>query len=256
MTRGIGLIANLINATRPSNNMDNIVVLLSGGMDSVTLLHYVRKTLDCRTVHALTFLYGQKHVRETECAAWQADSLAVKEHHVLDLTGLGIFPDGASALTDKNRAVPDMAALPPSQCDQPPTYVPNRNMILLSLAVAYAEARGIADVFYGAQVQDRYGYWDCAPEFLERMNAVLALNRRQAVRLHAPFIAMSKRDIIGIGHALGVDYSHTWTCYRGGDKACGACPSCVERLAAFRQNSIVDPVPYTDATPSQSSESS
>ncbi len=231
--------------------MHNAVILLSGGMDSVTLLHYIRKTLDCRTIHALTFRYGQKHVREIECAAWQVKSLVVEEHHLLDMTGLGVYPEGTSALTDKNRAVPDMAALPPGQCDQPPTYVPNRNMILLSLAAAYAEGRGIANVFYGAQAQDRYGYWDCVPEFLERMNAVLALNRRHALRLHAPFMAMGKAEIIGIGRSLGVDYSRTWTCYRGGEKACGQCPSCVERLAAFRKNGIVDPVPYAGATPSQ-----
>lgn len=229
--------------------MDKAVILLSGGMDSVTLLNYLGKTLRCRTVHALSFRYGQKHAREIKCAVWQARSLAVAEHHVSDLRHGGVFPEGASALTDRRRAVPDFKDLQTGACDQPPTYVPNRNMILLSLAAAYAEARGIADVFYGAQAQDRYGYWDCTPQFLERMNAVLALNRRRAIRLHAPFIAMGKGEILKIGLELGVDYSRTWTCYRGLAKACGTCPSCVERLAAFGKNGIADPVPYAAAGP-------
>ena len=224
--------------------MDQAVILLSGGLDSSTLLHYVRKTLDCRTLYALTFCYGQKHVREIECAKWQAQALAVAEHQVLDLTALGNLSVGASALTDTHLPVPDFAALSPGQRDQPPTYVPHRNMILLALAAAYAETKGMADVFYGAQVQDSYGYWDCTPEFLDRMNAVLALNRRGAVSVHAPFIRMSKREILEIGRQLGVDYAHTWTCYRGLEAACGTCPACVERLGAFRRLGLSDPLVY------------
>ncbi len=224
--------------------MDNAVVLLSGGMDSATLLHYVRKTLACPAVHALTFRYGQKHVREIACAEWQAWAVGVAAHRVLDVPALGALAEGGSALIDAGRPVPDLAAIPPAQRDQPPTYVPNRNLILLSLAAAYAEARGIADVFYGAQAQDRYGYWDCTPDFLERLNAVLALNRRRVVSLHAPFIAMGKGEIVGIGCALGVDFARTWTCYRGRETACGSCPACVERLAAFRQCGLADPAPY------------
>ncbi|MBU4199189.1 MAG: 7-cyano-7-deazaguanine synthase QueC [Verrucomicrobia bacterium] len=224
--------------------MNQAVILLSGGLDSSTLLHYVRKTLGCRTLHALTFRYGQKHAREIECAQWQAHALAVAEHQVLDLTVLGNLSAGVSALTDACLPVPDMAALRSDQRDQPPTYVPNRNMILLALAAAYAESKGITDVFYGAQIQDRYGYWDCTPEFLDRMNAVLVLNRRGAVRIHAPFIRMSKQEIVRIGQDLGVDYGRTWTCYRGMAKACGACPSCVERLGAFRRLDVSDPLDY------------
>ena len=224
--------------------MDKAVILLSGGLDSSTLLHYAMKRLNYRCLYAITFDYGQKHSREIWCAAWQAGALAVKEHKLVDMTALGALTAGASALTDAGIAVPDFDTLPAGQRDQPPTYVPNRNMILLALASAYAEAQGIPDVFYGAQTQDRYGYWDCTPEFLDRMNAVLALNRRQAIGIKAPFVRMSKREIIAIGRDLGVDYAHTWTCYRGEQKACGTCPACEDRLSAFRRLGWRDPLDY------------
>lgn len=227
--------------------MDKAVILLSGGLDSSTLLHYVRKTLGCGHLYAISFHYGQKHSREIQCAAWQARASDAKEHKLVDMTALGTLTAGASALTDAGIPVPDFDALPADQRDQPPTYVPNRNMILLALASAYAEARGIPDVFYGAQTQDRYGYWDCTPEFLDRMNAVLALNRRQAVCIKAPFVRMSKREIVTIGRGLGVDYAHTWTCYRGEQKACGTCLACEDRLSAFRRLGWRDPLDYVQS---------
>lgn len=224
--------------------MDKAVILLSGGLDSSTLLHYVRKTLGCGHIYAITFYYGQKHSREIRCASWQARALAVKEHKLLDMTALGTLTAGASALTDAGIPVPDSNTLHAGQRDQPSTYVPNRNMILLALASAYAEAQGIPHVFYGAQTQDCYGYWDCTPEFQDRMNAVLALNRRQAIGIKAPFARMSKREIIAIGHDLGLDYAHTWTCYRGEQKACGTCPACKDRLSAFHRLGLRDPLDY------------
>lgn len=224
--------------------MDKAVILLSGGLDSSTLLHYVKKKLGYARLDAITFRYGQKHSREIDCALWQAQKLPVQEHRVVDIIGVGTLLTGASALTDAGIPVPDFNKISADRLDQPSTYVPHRNMILLALAAAYAEAQGVADIFYGAQQQDRYGYWDCTPEFLDRMNAVLSLNRRQAVGLQAPFIRMSKRDIIETGHTLGVDYSHTWTCYRGKSKACGTCPACGERLAAFRRLGLCDPLDY------------
>jgi 7-cyano-7-deazaguanine synthase len=230
--------------------MNKAVILLSGGLDSTTLLHYAARRLGFGELHALTFLYGQKHAREIECAEWQAESLPVAEHRVLDLAMLGNLTAGASALTDPGLPVPDLNELRPEQRDQPPTYVPNRNMILLALAAAYAESQGIATVLYGAQAQDRYGYWDCTPEFLERLNATLALNHRQAVRVEAPFMRMSKREVLALGLDMGVDYSRTWTCYRGQAKACGSCPACVGRLEAFRGLHVRDPVEYATPSPS------
>ena len=221
--------------------MKNAVILLSGGLDSSTLLHYVKGKLDFPLLHALTIRYGQKHARETACAVAQARAVGVEVHRQIDLAFFGELIATASALTDPARPVPALAELEPGQLDQPPTYVPNRNMLFLALAAAYAEARGITDVFYGAQAQDRYGYWDCTAEFLDRMNSVLGLNRRQPVILHAPFMMMRKSEILKIGLDLGVNYAETWSCYRGADKPCGVCPSCVERRAAFNALHVADP---------------
>ncbi|MDD5677457.1 MAG: 7-cyano-7-deazaguanine synthase QueC [Kiritimatiellae bacterium] len=222
--------------------MKSAVILLSGGLDSSTLLHYVKSKFAFQPLHALTIRYGQKHARETTCAAAQARAAGVEAHQQIDLAFFGKMMAAASTLTDPDRPVPALAELPPGQLDQPPTYVPNRNMLFLALAAAYAEARGIADVFYGAQLQDRYGYWDCTVEFLDRMNAVLGLNRRQPIVLHAPFMTMHKSEILKIGMDLGVDYAATWSCYRGQDKPCGVCPSCVERRTAFEALQVADPL--------------
>lgn len=211
------------------------VVLLSGGVDSTTVLHYVRKRLGVKQIYALSFLYGQKHSRELVMAKWQARVVNVLEHRVVDLSVFGGLIAGGSALTDRSISVPDLKDLKRDQRRQPPTYVPNRNMILLSLAAAYAEAKGVRDVFYGAQVQDEYGYWDCTVDFVRKINDVLGLNRRKPVTVVAPFVGMSKSAVIRLGLKLGVDYLHTWSCYRGRKEACGRCPSCVERLKAFKE---------------------
>jgi len=222
--------------------MDKAVVLLSGGMDSVTLLHDVCKRQAVPVVYALTFDYGQKHTREMSEARWNAAYAGVAEHREVDLSLYGDLLAGGSALTDPATAVPDMDEVAEDQLDQPPTYVPNRNMVLLSLAAAYAESRGVGAVFYAAQAQDRYGYWDCTPGFVDALNAVLGLNRRGAVTVHAPYAGMSKGEVLKIGLEIGVDYSHTWTCYRGGAAPCGTCPSCVERAAAFAAARVADPL--------------
>jgi len=219
---------------RTGAKIKSAVVLLSGGVDSSTVLYYVRKRLGIKKVYAISFIYGQKHSRELEMAKWQARSLGVQEHRIVNLSGFGNLIEGSSALTDKSIPVPDMTELRGRQKSQPPTYVPNRNMILLSLAAAFAETRGVRDLFYGAQSQDEYGYWDCTVDFVRKINDVLRLNRRRAVRVNAPFAGMSKAAVVKIGLALGVDYSHTWSCYRGGNKPCETCPSCVEREKAFR----------------------
>ena len=223
-------------------HVDRAVVLLSGGVDSSTLLHYVIRKLGASEVHALSFLYGQKHKREIDAAAWQASAAGAASHDVVDMSFFGALIPGGSVLTDAAVAVPRLEDLGHEVMSQPPTYVPNRNMMLLSVAAAYAESRGVRDLFYGAQTQDRYGYWDCTPEFLERINAVLALNRKPPVMVHAPFVWMRKAEELQLGLELGVDYAHTWTCYRGGDVPCGECPSCVERAGAFKEIGLADPL--------------
>ena len=221
------------------------VVLLSGGMDSTTLLHYVVRKRGIDEVYALAVCYGQRHARELEAARWQSERLPqVVARREVDLTPLGELTQGASSLTDATLALPALGELTADDRRQPPTYVPNRNLMLLSLAAAWAESCGCATVFYGAQAQDEYGYWDCTTAFVERLNAVLALNRKAAVTVEAPFAEMRKADELRLGLELGVDYSHTWTCYRGTAVACGTCPSCRERLQAFAEVGVDDPLPY------------
>jgi 7-cyano-7-deazaguanine synthase len=227
---------------------EKAVVLISGGLDSTTLLHYLKKRLYCHAVYALTFNYGQKHFdRELTCARWQINHLGVKEHLVLDISFFAGFIGKSSSLTSRFNPVPDYNAIKLNERGQPSTYVPNRNMILISLACAHAEALGIYNVYYAAQAQDYYGYWDCSKEFVDGMNRVLQLNHRKAVVLKAPFAGLSKSRVLQLGLRLGVDYAHTWSCYRGHLKACGKCPSCIERLNAFRQNGAVDPLVYEKA---------
>jgi len=222
------------NIQRPTGS-DKAVVLLSGGMDSTTLLHYVKRTLGVGEIYALSLIYGQKHARELEMADWQAKAVGVTEHRQIDIGFVGELLQGGSALTNPDVPVPDLDDLTESQLSQPPTYVPNRNMILLSLAAAWAESVGAKHVFYGAQAQDRYGYWDCTVDFVARINDVLCLNRETRVTIEAPFAELSKADLLRVGLQLGVDYAHTWSCYRGGDVPCGTCPTCVERTRAFEE---------------------
>ena len=218
--------------------MKEAVILLSGGMDSAVLLQYLMQKLNRRDVHALSFLYGQKHCREIEMARVQAGIAGVKEHRIIEMPWLAELVDGASALTEGAIPVPDLDEIEESSLNQPPTYVPNRNMVFLSLAAAYAEAAGISDVFYGAQAQDEYGYWDCTVDFVSRMNELLALNRGKRVIIHAPFAEKTKSEVARLGRAMGVDFNRTWSCYRGGEEPCGKCPSCIERERAIKEVSL------------------
>ena len=220
--------------------MPDCVAIISGGMDSVTLLHHLVKTQGQQPA-VITFLYGQKHDREIECARANVALLGLEQPMMVDLSPMkGIF--GGSALVDETVDIPDIVDVMGDP--QPPTYVPNRNMIFLSLAVAYAESLNVSTVYYGAQRHDVYGYWDTTPDFLARLNQVYALNRKSAIKIEAPFVQHSKADILRMGLELEVDYAQTWSCYVGGDAACGRCPTCAERLKAFEEVGMADPLPY------------
>lgn len=220
--------------------MVDSVVIVSGGMDSVTLLHYLVKK-ERLSAAVITFLYGQKHVREVECARTHAAQLDCTAHLVLDLSLLRpLFT--SSALVSGEIAVPIIEEI--TGDPQPVTYVPNRNMIFLALAVAYAESHGATAVYYGAQRHDMYGYWDTTSQFLESLNCVYRLNRKTPVQIKAPFVQYSKAEILRLGLELAVGYSQTWSCYEGQEVACGRCPTCAERLQAFAEVGVPDPLPY------------
>ena len=218
------------------------VVLLSGGMDSTVLLWKTAEEAGAGELHAISFDYGQRHGRELDCARWQAAKAGVGTHRIIDVSFLAELVKEGTTLVRGGGDVPDLASLSDAELAQPPTYVPNRNMMLLSIAAAYAESQGVARVLYGAQAHDEYGYWDCTEEFLTRLNAALALNRKTPVVIEAPFMREKKSELVRLGVGLGVDFAHTWSCYRGRERACGTCPTCVERLKAFREAGVADPL--------------
>ena len=221
--------------------MPKAVVLLSGGLDSATTLAIARR--DGFSCHCLSVDYGQRHRAELDAAARVALALGAAEHRVMKLDLAAI---GGSALTDRSIAVPE-APTP----GIPITYVPARNTILLSLALAWAEVLGAQDIFFGANAVDYSGYPDCRPEYMRAFEAMANVATKAAVEggkltLHTPIIALTKAEIIRRGVALGVDYALTVSCYQAGDGglACGRCDSCRLRRAGFEAAGIADPTRY------------
>lgn len=223
------------------------VVLLSGGLDSATALAIARSEgFEC---YALSFRYGQRHGVELDAAHRVAASLGVAEHLVLDLD-LGRI--GGSALTDdiavpKNRSESDMSR------EIPVTYVPARNTIFLSHALAWAEVIGAQDIFIGVNALDYSGYPDCRPEYIEAFERMGNLATKAGVEgvqfhIHAPLIRMTKSEIIRTGIRLGVDYSLTHSCYDPAPdgRACGRCDSCLIRKKGFKEAGVEDPTRYVD----------
>ncbi|NWN81993.1 MAG: 7-cyano-7-deazaguanine synthase QueC [Halomonas sp.] len=213
------------------------VVIYSGGMDSYTVLH--RALREGREVHALSFDYGQRHARELDQAAKVCRQLGIP-HQVVDIRAIHGLIDN-SALTDANRDMPEGDY---AEDNLAATLVPNRNMILLSLAIAKAVNIGAGRVDYGAHGGDHVLYPDCRPAFVDAMNAVAGIANFEAVDIHTPYLRASKAEILADGLAMGLDYADTWTCYRGEALACGRCGSCLERLAAFAANQATDPLAY------------
>lgn len=222
--------------------MPKAVVLLSGGLDSVTTLALCREQgFECYT---LSFDYGQRHRAELVAAERAARQLGAVEHKVIALDLRAI---GGSALTDTRIAVPDQ----PTQ-GIPVTYVPARNTVFLSLALGWAEVLGACDIFIGVNAVDYSGYPDCRPEYLAKFQELANLATKagvegQAMRIHAPLLAMSKAEIIRHGVRLGVDYAQTSSCYAADDdgRACGHCDSCRLRAAGFKAAGVADPTRYS-----------
>jgi len=214
-----------------------VVVIYSGGMDSYTVLH--RAIREGYEVHALSFHYGQRHARELDVARRVCTNLGLS-HRVVDIRAIHQLI-GNSALTDSERTMPKADYAEDNLAD---TVVPNRNMILLSLAIGYAVNIEAPICFYGAHGGDHVLYPDCRPAFVERMNDVAAIANFEAVKIEAPYLHSNKAQILADGVAMGLDYAETWTCYLGQEVACGECGSCRERLNAFAELGITDPIAY------------
>ena len=222
--------------------MKRAVVLLSGGLDSATVLAIAKE--QGYSCYALSVDYGQRHRAELDAAARVASALGAVEHRTMriDLGGIG-----GSALTDASIAVPESP-----QVGIPVTYVPARNTVLCALALSWAETLGAFDVFLGVNVLDASGYPDCRPEFVHAFEALANLATRAATSgggrfsMHAPLVALGKADIIRRGLALGVDYALTHSCYDPSPdgEACGACDACLLRARGFAEAGVTDPTRY------------
>lgn len=225
---------------------ERAVILLSGGLDSTTCLAIARAAgYDC---YALSVAYGQRHAAELNASARIAQRMGACEHRIASVS-LGEF--GGSALTDATIGVPvdgDTTGIPV-------TYVPARNTIMLSMALAWAEVLKAGDIFIGVNAVDYSGYPDCRPAFIDAFEAMANLATRSGVegtrlRIHAPLMQLSKGEIIRKGLELGVDYGQTVSCYQADDegRACGVCDACRLRRAGFEAAGIADPTPYRVAS--------
>jgi 7-cyano-7-deazaguanine synthase len=233
-----------VNGAGSSAPARRAIVLLSGGLDSSTVLAMARaRGFEC---HALSVHYGQRHSAELQAARQIARALGARDHRVMGVDLAGI---GGSALTDPSMAVPESPA-----AGIPVTYVPARNTLLLALALAWAEVVGATDIFVGVNAVDYSGYPDCRPEFIEAFESLAQLATKAGVegarfKIQAPLIAMSKAEIIRTGIELGVDFSMTVSCYQAAPDgaACGKCDSCRLRAAGFAAAGVPDPTRYASA---------
>lgn len=230
---------------KPLGESRKAVVLLSGGLDSSTVLAIAQS--EGYSVYAISFRYGQRHQLELACAARIAQAANVTRHVIVEID-LSQF--GGSALTDAID-VPKHDSADQIGSDIPVTYVPARNTVFLSLALAYAESIGASDIFLGVNALDYSGYPDCRPEYIRAFEAMANLGTKAGVsgsplRLHTPLIQLTKAEIIQRGVALGVDYSQTSSCYDPlpTGEACGHCDACLLRLRGFAQNHMKDPAKY------------
>ena len=221
--------------------MPKAVILLSGGLDSATVVGIAHE--QGYDLYALSFDYGQRHSRELESAKKVAELYNVQAHQILRIE-LGKL--GGSALTDDNIPVPAARELDKISETIPTTYVPARNTIFISYALAYAEVIDADAIFIGAKSRDYSGYPDCRPEYFTAFQQLVTLCNKRGVEGHPielkiPLIDMTKAEIIKKGVELGVPYEHTWSCYQGGSQPCGTCDSCLLRAKGFQEAGVNDP---------------
>ena len=215
---------------------EKIVVIFSGGMDSFTLLN--RSLKEDFQVSAVTFDYGQRHSKEIQYAISACKELKVP-HKVIDITAINQLLQGSSLTSDID--IPEGHY---ADENMKSTIVPNRNMILLSLAVGYAISINAKKVFYGAHSGDHAIYPDCRPEFVKKMNDICAIANYEPIEITTPYLNYNKGQIVKDGLLMGLYYRKTWSCYNGKDIACGKCGACFERIEAFSSNNIIDPSEY------------
>ncbi len=225
--------------------MSKAVVLLSGGLDSSTTLGIANEEHD--ELYALTFLYGQKHARERKSAKDLAEYYSVNEHKMLDIPLLEI---GESSLLEDGEEIPEQDIEEIGE-EIPTTYVPSRNIIFLSYALSYAESIEADAIYIGATARDYSGYPDCRPEFYTAFRKMAEEGTKRGVNgdpveIDCPLIDMGKDEIVKRADKLNVPLHLSWSCYKGGEKACGECDACKLRLKGFEEAGLEDPIEYAD----------
>lgn len=223
--------------------MKKAIVILSGGLDSSTCAFIAAKEYD--EVYAITFNYGQRHTRELESAKMIGEKIGVKEHRFFTLP----TPTIGSLTTDEK--VPEQRNLEDMSKEIPSTYVPARNTLFTAYALQFAEEVGADAIFIGVTAMDYSGYPDCRPEYVRAWQNLINEATKKTVtggviKLTTPLLQLYKAEIIEWGTELGVPYELTWSCYNGGEKACGKCDSCLLRLKGFKEAGKVDPITYQE----------
>jgi len=224
------------------NKMEKAIVLLSGGMDSATTLGVANANK--KELYTISFTYGQKHNKEIECAKKLSEYYKVKEHKIIDIGFLGDITKGASALIDGSDV-----ELPENRDEEsipnkiPTSYVPFRNTIFLSIAVAWAESIGANEIYIGANSVDYSGYPDCRPEYFAALASLIENGtKNELIEVKVPLLWGSKYEIVELADELNVPLELTWSCYKGDKRPCGVCDSCILRAKGFKDAGAKDPL--------------
>lgn len=226
---------------------DKKLVLLSGGLDSTTLLAMIRKNNEAKSVVALNIYYGQRHEKELICARYQAAKYGV-EMLSANLAEVFRLDTSCPLLANSDKDIPEKSygeqLAEKGGCGTVETYVPFRNGLFLSYAATIALQIGAETVYYGAHADDAAGaaYPDCTPEFITAMDMAIIEGTGHKVNMNAPFRNLTKKDIVKVGLKLEVDYGWTWSCYKGKEEPCHVCATCIDREKAFKLNGVVDPL--------------
>ena len=225
------------------NDIKKIAISLSGGLDSTTLLYMLANKYGSENVYAISFYYQQKQSIELDLAKLSCEKLGVL-HKTVDISFLGDIARKVSTnISGAEIAMPTIVDILGNP--QPVTYVPFRNLLFSSMLLSFAEANECDGIALGLNSNDQYNYWDTTPEFVDRLSSIVELNRLHGIKVVTPLVSLNKTEELKIGLELGCDYSNTITCYDPVDgKSCGTCPSCAERIRAFKNLGQKDPIEY------------